>query len=141
MPSSEIVFALCVVFTGAAIFATAALFARQAMIVAYIAVGALCGPGALGLVQDTGWLAGVAYVLVQLLAALAAATVAGLLVGHDPERTAAAARAMASEQPSRALAPRLLLKSVPSMSRSFRSMPDWSEASQPSSASVITSLT
>ena len=62
MPSSEIVFALCVVFTGAAIFATAALFARQAMIVAYIAVGALCGPGALGLVQDTGWLAGVAEV-------------------------------------------------------------------------------
>jgi aquaporin Z len=41
-----------------------------------------------------GWLAGVAYVLVQLLAALAAATVAGLLVGHDPERTAAAARAV-----------------------------------------------
>jgi aquaporin Z len=41
-----------------------------------------------------GWLAGVAYVLVQLLAGLLAAAVAGLLVGHDPERTAAAARAV-----------------------------------------------
>jgi len=41
-----------------------------------------------------GWLAGVAYVLVQLLAALLAAAVAGLLVGHDPERTAAAVRAV-----------------------------------------------
>ena len=67
MPSSEIIFALCVVFTGAAILATAALFARQAMIVAYIAVGALCGPGALGLVHDTGWLAGVAEVGIMFL--------------------------------------------------------------------------
>jgi len=41
-----------------------------------------------------GWLAGVAYGLVQVLAALLAAAVAGLLVGHDPERTAAAARAV-----------------------------------------------
>jgi aquaporin Z len=41
-----------------------------------------------------GWLAGVAYALVQLLAALLAAAVAGLLVGHDPERTAAAAGAL-----------------------------------------------
>lgn len=40
------------------------------------------------------WLPGVAYVLVQLTAALAAAAVAGLLAGHDPERTAAAARAI-----------------------------------------------
>ncbi|NBX33929.1 hypothetical protein EBR16_00945 [bacterium] len=40
------------------------------------------------------WLAGVAYVLVQLTVALAAAAVAGLLAGHDPERTAAAARAI-----------------------------------------------
>ncbi|GBL43027.1 hypothetical protein EMGBD4_05260, partial [Verrucomicrobiota bacterium] len=42
------------------------------------------------------WLAWAAsaYVLVQLLAALVAATLRGLLVGHDPERTAAAARAV-----------------------------------------------
>jgi len=42
------------------------------------------------------WLPGVAYALVQLTAALAAAAVAGLLAGHDPERTAAAARAIAA---------------------------------------------
>jgi aquaporin Z len=41
-----------------------------------------------------GWLAGVAYVLVQLTAALAAAAVAGIVAGHDPERTGAAARAL-----------------------------------------------
>lgn len=40
------------------------------------------------------WLAGAAYVLVQLSAALVAAAVAGLLIGHDPERTAAATRAI-----------------------------------------------
>lgn len=40
------------------------------------------------------WLPGVAYALVQLTAALAAAAVAGLLAGHDPERTAAATRAI-----------------------------------------------
>ena len=40
------------------------------------------------------WLAGAAYVLVQLTAALAAAAVAGLLAGHDPERTAAATGAL-----------------------------------------------
>lgn len=40
------------------------------------------------------WLAGAAYVLVQLSVALVAAAVAGLLAGHDPERTAAAARAI-----------------------------------------------
>lgn len=40
------------------------------------------------------WLAGVAYVLVQLTVALAAAAVAGLLAGHDPERTAAAVGAI-----------------------------------------------
>lgn len=67
MPTSEIVFALCVVFTGAAILATAALFARQAMIVAYIAVGAICGPGMLGLIRDTRWLSEVAEVGIMFL--------------------------------------------------------------------------
>ena len=67
MPPSEVVFALFVVFAGAAVMATAALFARQAMIVAYIAVGALCGPGVLGLVRDTGWLAEVAEIGIMFL--------------------------------------------------------------------------
>lgn len=46
-----IVFTIFLIFTGAAALATAALFARQALIVAYILVGALVGPGALGLID------------------------------------------------------------------------------------------
>jgi len=39
-------------FSGAAVFATLALFARQSLLVAYIVLGALFGPSALGLVSD-----------------------------------------------------------------------------------------
>jgi len=52
MHQDPIVFTVFLVFTGAAIFATAALFARQSLLVAYIVLGALLGPSALGLVTD-----------------------------------------------------------------------------------------
>ena len=52
MEQDSIVFTVFLVFTGAAIFATAALFARQSLLVAYIVLGALFGPSALGLVDD-----------------------------------------------------------------------------------------
>ena len=52
MQHDPIVFTIFLVFTGAAIFATAALFARQSLLVAYILLGALLGPSALGLVSD-----------------------------------------------------------------------------------------
>ena len=52
MQQDPIVFTVFLVFTGAAIFATAALFARQSLLVAYILLGALLGPSALGLVSD-----------------------------------------------------------------------------------------
>ena len=52
MPSDDLVYSVFLIFTGAALFATAALYARQAMIVAYIALGAVAGPSALGLVDD-----------------------------------------------------------------------------------------
>ncbi len=52
MHQDPIVFTVFLVFTGAAIFATAALFARQSLLVAYIVLGALFGPSALGLVSD-----------------------------------------------------------------------------------------
>ena len=52
MQQDPIVFTVFLVFTGAAIFATAALFARQSLLVAYIVLGALLGPSALGLVSD-----------------------------------------------------------------------------------------
>ena len=52
MQQDPIVFTVFLVFTGAAIFATVALFARQSLLVAYIVLGALFGPSALGLVND-----------------------------------------------------------------------------------------
>ncbi|MGB5465779.1 MAG: cation:proton antiporter, partial [Sedimenticolaceae bacterium] len=52
MQHDPIVFTIFLVFTGAAIFATVALFARQSLLVAYILLGALLGPSALGLVSD-----------------------------------------------------------------------------------------
>jgi len=52
MQQDPIVFTIFVVFTGAAVFATIALFARQSLLVAYIVLGALFGPSALGLVTD-----------------------------------------------------------------------------------------
>lgn len=52
MQQDPIVFTIFLVFTGAALFATVALFARQSLLVAYIVLGALLGPSALGLVSD-----------------------------------------------------------------------------------------
>ena len=40
------------IFTGAAVLATLALYARQSVLVAYILLGMLLGPSALGLVRD-----------------------------------------------------------------------------------------
>jgi Kef-type K+ transport system membrane component KefB len=47
-----VVFTIFLIFTGAAVFATLALFARQSLLVAYILLGVLFGPSALGLVSD-----------------------------------------------------------------------------------------
>ncbi|MEO0368239.1 MAG: cation:proton antiporter [Pseudomonadota bacterium] len=44
---------LFLIFVGAAVFATLALFARQSLIIAYIALGMVLGPWALGWVPDT----------------------------------------------------------------------------------------
>lgn len=52
MQHDPIVFTIFLVFTGAALFATLALYARQSLLVAYILLGALLGPSALGLVSD-----------------------------------------------------------------------------------------
>jgi Kef-type K+ transport system membrane component KefB len=52
MQQDPIVFTIFLIFTGAALFATAALYARQSLLVAYILLGALLGPSALGLVSD-----------------------------------------------------------------------------------------
>jgi Kef-type K+ transport system membrane component KefB len=52
MQQDPLVFTIFIVFTGAAVFATLALYARQSLLVAYIVLGALLGPSALGFVTD-----------------------------------------------------------------------------------------
>jgi Kef-type K+ transport system membrane component KefB len=52
MHHDPIVFTIFLVFSGAALCATLALYARQSLLVAYILLGALMGPSALGLVSD-----------------------------------------------------------------------------------------
>ena len=49
MPHDPIFFTIFLVFTGAALLATLALYARQSLLVAYMVLGVLAGPSALGL--------------------------------------------------------------------------------------------
>jgi len=52
MQEDPVVFTVFVIFAGSAVIATLALFARQALLVAYILLGVLFGPSAIGLVSD-----------------------------------------------------------------------------------------
>lgn len=52
MQSDEIIFTIFVIFSGAAILSTVALYARQTLLVAYIGLGILLGPSALGVVKN-----------------------------------------------------------------------------------------
>lgn len=52
MHSDEIIFTIFIIFSGAAVLSTLALYARQTLLVAYIGLGLLLGPSALGIVQD-----------------------------------------------------------------------------------------
>ncbi|MDA1076334.1 MAG: cation:proton antiporter [Proteobacteria bacterium] len=52
MASSAVVLSFSLIFTGAAVLATLALYTRQPLLVAYIAIGAIFGPHATGLVSD-----------------------------------------------------------------------------------------
>jgi len=52
MHSDPLVFTIFAIFSGAALVATLALYARQALPVAYIVLGILLGPSALGVVGD-----------------------------------------------------------------------------------------
>ena len=63
----SIVFSVFLIFTGAAILATIALYARQSMLIAYILLGMLLGPHALGLVKDVNLLGSLSHVGITLL--------------------------------------------------------------------------
>ena len=52
MQSDEIIFTIFAIFSGAAILSTLALYARQTLLVAYIGLGILLGPSALGVVKN-----------------------------------------------------------------------------------------
>lgn len=60
MNDTDILQSFFLIFGGAAVIATATLYLRQPMLVAYIALGALAGPFALALVNDTALLSGIA---------------------------------------------------------------------------------
>jgi Kef-type K+ transport system membrane component KefB len=55
-----IIFSIFLIFTGASVIATLALFTRQALLVAYIALGFIVGPHALGLISDPALVADIA---------------------------------------------------------------------------------
>ena len=63
----SIVFSVFLIFTGAAALATAALYARQSLIVAYIFLGMLFGPSALGLIRDVALLQDLSHVGIVFL--------------------------------------------------------------------------
>ncbi len=63
----SIVFSVFLIFTGAAVLATLALYARQSMLVAYILLGMIIGPSALGLVNDVQLLQDLSHVGIVFL--------------------------------------------------------------------------
>jgi Kef-type K+ transport system membrane component KefB len=63
----DIVFTIFLIFTGAAVLATVALYARQALLVAYILLGILLGPSALGLVNDPDLIGEIAHIGIMFL--------------------------------------------------------------------------
>lgn len=67
MHESSVVFSIFLIFAGAALLATLALYARQAMLVAYILLGVLLGPSALGLVVDASWIKDVSDIGIMFL--------------------------------------------------------------------------
>ena len=65
--SDEIIFTIFVIFTGAAVLATLALYARQTLLIAYIALGILLGPSALGVVENHEFIQQVADIGIMFL--------------------------------------------------------------------------
>jgi len=62
LPKDTIVTSIFLIFSGAALLATLALYARQAMLVAYLLLGILLGPSALGLISDAHLISDLAHV-------------------------------------------------------------------------------
>ncbi|OOZ41869.1 sodium:proton antiporter [Solemya pervernicosa gill symbiont] len=67
MTEDPIVFTIFLIFSGAAVLATVALYARQALLVAYILLGILFGPWALGLVTDPDLIQEISHIGIMFL--------------------------------------------------------------------------
>ena len=63
----SLTFSLFIIFSGAAIMASLSLYARQPLLIAYICVGALAGPFALGWVSDMTLLSDIAHIGILFL--------------------------------------------------------------------------
>ena len=62
MHNDAILLPFFLIFTTAAVLATFALFTRQPLIVAYILVGILLGPSAIGLINDPTLISGISHI-------------------------------------------------------------------------------
>jgi Kef-type K+ transport system membrane component KefB len=58
--TQSIVFYIFVIFAGSSVLATIALYARQALLIAYIVMGVIVGPHALGVIKDTSLVSSIA---------------------------------------------------------------------------------
>lgn len=67
MESTSLFFSFFVIFTGAALLATLSLYTRQPIIIAYIALGLLAGPSAMGWINDPHLLSEISHIGIVFL--------------------------------------------------------------------------
>lgn len=67
MENTSLFFSFFVIFTGAAILATLSLYTRQPIIIAYIALGLLAGPSAMGWINDPHLLSEISHIGIVFL--------------------------------------------------------------------------
>ncbi len=63
----SLTFSFFIIFSGAALLASLSLYARQPLLIAYICLGAICGPFGLGWVSDLSLLSDIAHVGILFL--------------------------------------------------------------------------
>lgn len=67
METTSLFFSFFVIFTGAALLATLSLYTRQPIIIAYIALGLLAGPSAMGWINDAHLLSEISHIGIVFL--------------------------------------------------------------------------
>ncbi len=64
---ASLTFSFFIIFSGAALLASLSLYARQPLLIAYICLGAICGPYGMGWVNDLSLLSDIAHVGILFL--------------------------------------------------------------------------